>query len=167
MDAFSSDSQCVAIHIRRGDRIVEGVDMRKYCRDHKGEQVVEDLGCRGVNPFGALSLNDYLERSYKLLPTRNVFVMTDDGAWLKQQKTLLPAEAGWNIYELPAPKERYSSANGLEFFTSVALARKCNALVGNFMSGVSMLVHEAMCVHHANKVGECPPVVDIGKEYNK
>jgi hypothetical protein len=42
------------------------------------------------------------------------------------------------------------------------MAKRCGALVGNWMSGVSMLVHESMCVGHSNVLGECPPTYDVG-----
>ena len=126
---------CVAIHIRRGDRIVPGVDMRDYCHvllgngtltrntctDQLLSQVpvgpyrrsncatLNDLGCFGT-PFGAFKLVDYLHRARQVYAnTSNVFVMTDDGPWLEKEIQLLSSsKSAWSRYQvgyLPAQEE--------------------------------------------------------------
>jgi len=74
------------------------------CIDAKGKQfrcsTVEDLGCFRKVPFGALTLNDYLEKAYKINPTKNIFLMTDaTPQWLEKQMATV---SGWKIYVLPA-----------------------------------------------------------------
>lgn len=94
----SAVPRCAAIHIRRGDRMVQAamsVDMREYCyialgngsisRDNCTSELLEkvdflglppdtdcasllDKGCFSVHPFGALSLVDYLLKARSLLP---------------------------------------------------------------------------------------------------
>jgi hypothetical protein len=38
-----------------------------------------------LNPFGSLTLQDYLDKAWMLRQTRNIFVMTDDGDWLRAE----------------------------------------------------------------------------------
>lgn len=96
--AASSARQCAAIHIRRGDRMVQEkmpVGMREYCyiargngsisRDACTTEALEkvdflglprdsdcgsllDKGCFDVHPFGSLTLQDYLSSARELLP---------------------------------------------------------------------------------------------------
>ena len=165
------------MHIRRGDRIRPDLDIRKWCREHPRSTngscngfncaELDDLGCFGLNPFGALRLSDYLERTQLLLNSSNIFVMSDDSDWLAAEishavATSLPLKKKWNIATIPAPKDRYSAENSLSFFSSLAMARSCGAFVGNFMSGVSEMIFNLMCFNHKHKIGECPPALDIG-----
>ena len=82
--------------------------------------------------------------------------------WLSIQKSNISSE--WNIFTLPAV-DRTNPNQGLNFFASVSIARRCGALVGNWFSGVSMLLHESMCFSHANIMGECPPTKDVGNTH--
>ena len=184
--AFEPGFRCTAMHIRRGDRALGDTDMVKWCSERTrgvkadghpddsnctikatGEKVscssMGDLGCFAKIPFGALSLQNYLDKAWALQKTRNVFLMTDaTSEWLNAQVKNISSE--WNIYTLPAI-ERSDSRQGLNFFASVAIARRCSALVGNWLSGVTMLVHESMCFSHSNKMGECPPTWDVGNTH--
>ena len=184
--AFTPGFQCTAVHIRRGDRSLEGVDMVAYCKGHvrnvkpdgtpdnnncsevaSGKWVsctsLSDLGCFSTIPFGALTLNNYLDKAWVLQKSHNIFLMTDaTPTWLEQQRANI--SSSWKIFSLPAV-DRQKPQQGLNFFASVAIARKCGALVGNWFSGVSMLVHESMCYAHSNKLGECPPTYDMGNTH--
>ena len=124
---------------------------------------LSDLGCFSTIPFGALTLNNYLDKAWALQKSHNVFLMTDaTPAWMEQQRATI--SSSWKIFSLPAI-DRQNPQQGLNFFASVAIARKCGALVGNWFSGVSMLVHESMCYAHSNKLGECPPTYDVGNKH--
>ena len=184
--AFEPGFRCTAVHIRRGDRTLGNTDMMKYCADRErgkkpngspdenncyvkstGEKVscstISDLGCFAKVPFGALTLQNYLDKAWNLQKTKNIFLMTDaTPEWLDVQMSNITKD--WNVFTLHAVN-RQNSKQGLNFFASVTMARKCGALVGNWFSGVSMLVHESMCFAHANKMGECPPTWDVGNTH--
>lgn len=131
-----------------------------------------NFGCWETLPFGALTLVDFLLKGQEIVPTASAaFVMTDDGPWLESQIAALPSTntsvAHWKVGMLPAngPEAR-SDKNGtkytLDFFASVAAARECSGFVGHWGSGVSQFVYSAMCFHHEDHTGQCPPAVDIG-----
>jgi hypothetical protein len=183
--AFLPRTTCVAVHIRRGDRVIHTVDMIEYCRNYfkredgvcmnkEGKQIdcqdIEDYGCFDV-PFGSLSLSDYLEKAWLLLKTRNIFVMTDDAEWLLREKASVSKE--WNIYGLSARENSrqhdsdFATENGVDFMASISIARQCQAFVGHWGSGVSHLVFQAMCFQHGLHTGHCPPACDMSADFRR
>eukprot|EP01040_Poterioochromonas_malhamensis_P010671 gene10671-11624_t len=100
------NESCVAIHMRKDDRQIPGMNMRKWCEAHTrpdrkpGMSIEElaygtfngtvvddgmwmDYGCLYRIPYGDLSLEHFLNASLAMFPdNRNIFVMTDDPRWL-------------------------------------------------------------------------------------
>lgn len=155
-----SKLQCTSIHIRRGDRIINGVDMHEYCasvwRPSKKEQSIcinkntnqtmdchhlLDIGCFHEKSYGELSLQNYLDRAYQIHKSKNIFVLTDDGKWLEEEKKKI--DVNWNVFYIHAKENsrfhEHPSAteNGIDIFASVAMARECQAFVGHWF--VSLL----------------------------
>ena len=183
------NTPCTAIHIRRGDRSLnmEGQEMRDWCSQwlpfkswddctskttgKKGAcQGISDYGCFHANPFGALTLQDYLDAAWSIHKTRNVFVLTDAADWLRRERSRRPSNDTWAIYSIASDgsKDRASDTpratlNGVEYHASVRMAQSCQALVGHWGSGVTHMVRNAMCFRHGNPpvLGVCPPTVDM------
>ena len=178
--------KCTAIHVRRGDRSInmEGKAMRDWCQQwlpftnwdnctshSTGQrmacQTLSDYGCFSNNPFGALTLNDYLNASWGLLKTRNVFVLTDAAAWLDKERTTV--DKAWSIYSIASNggKDRSNDTpratmNGVEYHASMRMAQNCQAFVGHWGSGVSHMIYNAMCWRQGNTVlAHCPPAKDM------
>lgn len=179
---FADDIECVAMHIRRGDRTYSNINITDFCRSHHAYSPVncttwdgtkyncQDLtekGCFYNHAFGSLTLQDYLHKSWQLHKTKNVFVVTDDDDWLAEEKKKIGVE--WKVAVLPARRESrrhdspYATENGVDFVASVALARQCQAFVGHWGSAVSHLLYHAMCMQHGNgqTVGQCPKGCDL------
>ena len=179
----NEQSSCTAMHIRRGDRVLAGVDSaghEEFCRTHiavplpqGGHKCVDtlsnnatvscvmllDLGCfRGsrLGIFGGLTLEDYLDRASHVSPAKRVFVMSDDHKWLQNEISKLDPSVGWNIYYIARSKDRGRDDSGLYYSTSVELVRECDAFIGHFGSAVSMQLRDIMCVHHGAR-GGLPP----------
>lgn len=124
-------------------------------------------GCFHERPYGAISLQEYLNRAFDIHPTYNVFIATDDGIWLEKEKELISSK--WSIFSVSgSPSSRSVSdsksatKNGVDFFASLALARQCQAFVGHWGSAISQLFYHYMCISHDMKVNTCPPAVNIG-----
>jgi hypothetical protein len=169
-------NRCAVAHIRRGDRILDGIDAvghEEYCRQHivvyqpdgshqciditNGNKSMDcstllDLGClrnarKGI--FGALTLNDYMEAIQMISNIRRVFVMTDDVSWLEKQIPLSDPDKKWTFYYIDNRfVKRYDSKSGLYYMTGIKLAQECDVFVGHFGSGVSKQIYEAMCTYH-------------------
>lgn len=178
-------NHCVAVHVRRGDRVRSAVNMTNYCdgmtrKEVNGEwictnrhkslvdcQAVADYGCFTAHPFGSLTLADYLRRVRMLMDTRDVFVLTDDEDWIREQIGRVENEA-WKVGYVAAKKdgrgtsEAVATSNGVDFLASLRLASMCRGFVGHWGSGVSQLVYFYMCFQHGNTMAECPRAVDIG-----
>lgn len=127
--------ECTVIHIRRGDRTDHGRDIcvnhtrsgakQPYtCSPLNGVKEVSchtllDSGCFHERSYGSLSLQDYLDKAEFIHPmhSKTVFVLTDDGEWLEQQKQSLSPD--WNVMVIPS--KRYSkdhTANGVEMVSN-------------------------------------------------
>ena len=153
----SGTTPCTAIHIRRGDRSKEGVDMNEFCRNHTryppdtwenctnraGEKIscgeLSDLGCFGVRPFGGVTLQEYLDRAFALHSTRNVFIMTDDAEWLLRERRKV--DASFKIYSISSHGANHrlhthqnATRNGVEYHASLQMVQQCQALVGHWGS---------------------------------
>eukprot|EP00597_Dinobryon_sp_UTEXLB2267_P001346 CAMPEP_0170060958 /NCGR_PEP_ID=MMETSP0019_2-20121128/2709_1 /TAXON_ID=98059 /ORGANISM="Dinobryon sp., Strain UTEXLB2267" /LENGTH=473 /DNA_ID=CAMNT_0010266675 /DNA_START=382 /DNA_END=1801 /DNA_ORIENTATION=+ len=117
---FNASFPCVAVHLRRGDRIMrvpQGVNFTEYCYNTThglqcdGGHCDPDAGC-GENPlqppFAAITLQHVLDKVPLLVGPgkRNVFVASDDGEWVERQIALVKAaDPRWNIYTLSQPKQ--------------------------------------------------------------
>lgn len=170
--SFPKHGNCVAVHIRRSDRATKGpmgtLKVKEWCNAHKNDINAADLGCDLDIPFGALTLEHYLNASAIVSRgTRNVFIMTDDGDWLKREVTDLTSEgksSPWSIYVLPAPPNHRAVLleNGVNFLASLEIARQCSGLVGHSRSAVTNALHKLMCFKHSKILGRCPPLYDFG-----
>lgn len=144
--------------------------------------LLSNFGCWSFNPFGSLGLIDYLRTADRIMSfggtgaRKHAFVMTDDSAWLENEITNL-ASIGlgyeqWDIGRLPIASNARSDLNGtrytVDFWTSIAIARHCNAFVGHFGSSVSRFVFDAMCFQHGHGsvTGDCPIGADLGGDIN-
>jgi hypothetical protein len=181
----NSASRCVVAHIRRGDRVAhDGKDknITKYCEAHKNEF---DLGCSEM-PFAGVTLELVVHRASELLedqggePVRNLFVITDDDAWLHEQREMLKKthHSQWKVYDMPfdhakhdAPAgahqdfvHRHGTVGGVHFLSSLPLAQQCEAFVGHFASGASWMIYKAMCARHKGQQAVCPPMHDLRQD---
>lgn len=178
-DAFPPDVPCVAMHIRRGDRNMENVNMTEFCgnitkfndqncTNREGQQLacwrMEEFGCFTGQPFGALRLQDYLDRAQLLVNTRNIFVMTDDAQWLAREKAGI--DPSWRVGSISGSRTNSwasdATQSGVDFLASIALAKQCQGFVGHWGSSVAHVVFRSMCIQHAQSVGQCPLACNIG-----
>jgi hypothetical protein len=188
--AFNANDQCVAIHIRHHDRVKPGYDMLKYCSEFvrisrkechnktDGKPIEPDCrngwdfdyACNSAVPFGGITFAAYLKAAALLMDntinvTKTVFIMTDDGAWVDQEKQ--PFVGEWNIQVLPAQPRHRSRAtiNGVTLFSSIELVQQCTGLVGHTVSAFTVLLRAMMCIRHGPKnnirFGECPKFYDF------
>eukprot|EP01036_Dinobryon_divergens_P025313 gene25313-33844_t len=98
-----------------------------------------NMGCNKPMPFGAATLDHYLNASRLLLSgNRNVFVMTDDPQWLQSEERM-------NIFSLPIrPNHRSGTFNSsVDFWASINMAR------------------QFLCYFHDHTFAHCPPLFDI------
>jgi hypothetical protein len=198
---FPLGTQCASIHIRRGDRLPPDrfhvTNLTEWCSQYRrftnnGSCInivdptdrtdVVDWGCFSVHPYGTLKLTDYLEKAEVLLgnSSTNVFVMTDDAKWLKQEQALLANTRfkDWKVHALAAKYDKHSrgfdpnvaneheTENGVEFLASLTLARQCQSFVGHFGSGFTGTIYHALCFQHDHSTGKCPAAYDIGYAYD-
>lgn len=169
---------CVAVQIRRGDRILKASkeEVEKFCKDHPDGG---DKGCRSI-PFEFIGLVNVTRAARTLVAdnVRNLVVMTDDEAWLQEQKALLKEQdSEWDVYEMRAPwledgdfskaEEKFKKQGrsgllaGVHLLSSIALLQQCQAVVGHFDSGVPWMLYAAMCFQHGGTQGICPAMMDL------
>jgi hypothetical protein len=112
-----SEFRCIAVHVRRGDRMVYGENMTDYCKTHQSH---EDAGCRGNIPFGSFALTPLISKAETLINKKqekdqsssdsalekeqkkkyNLLIASDDPFWLEEQKELYDnahPDSEWNI----------------------------------------------------------------------
>lgn len=122
---------CVAVHLRRGDRIKVGINMTEYCYnkthdadpnnvvkfgcqnvDHPerfgpcGGEVIDDLGCGSV-PFASITLEHVISKIPRLLypPVHDLLVFSDDPMYIrKQAKSIAKTHPSWRVHTLKAPE---------------------------------------------------------------
>lgn len=176
---FTASDRCVAAQVRRGDRAMPGVNITEFCL--KPENRDSDMGCANV-PFASVSLTHIVDSAAKLVdPTvRSIIVTTDDEEWLDQQrKVLRSTRPDWQVFNLRAPTHssvgaakgsddsyaymRYGAgtASGVLLHGSIELSRQCEAFVGHFGCGGTMLVYKSMCTQHNHREYVCPPAFDV------
>lgn len=123
--------------------------------------------CNKKVPFGAVSLDHYLNASRVLLPeNRNVFMMTDDPKWLRGEirkyyasRKQLAADT-MNIFTPNIrPNHRGGTFNSsVDFWASITMARQCQAVVGHLGSAAFVVIYNNLCYHHDNQFFTCPPL---------
>ena len=197
--AFHPNMSCVAVHIRRDDRALPGENMFDWCKTHtilnaKGEMKETgrwidgshlssgqwmDMGCNKKVPFGAASLEHFLNASRVLMPeNRNVFIMTDDPKWLKTEARKYYATRRhhggsrtsltdtMNIFTPTIrPNHRGGTFNSsIDFWASITMARQCQGVVGHLGSAAFLVIYNNLCYFHDNRFFECPPLYNIAGE---
>jgi hypothetical protein len=119
------NSECVAIHIRRGDRITHHSTNEicynashepKLCLDVNNQLHpcnVNDMYCGNV-PFGSLEFPRTLSSIEQILPpidsssSRNILLFSDDYDWIQQETEAIKQDPSspyhnWNFYHPPPP----------------------------------------------------------------
>jgi hypothetical protein len=114
---------CVAVHIRRHkDRApyhLRGEAIREWCRVHmrredgscyddetksyvkKGDCIHSyDYGCHTANPYGALTLEHYLNATSLISSSKNIYLRTDDDKYLQEE--LKKYQGDKRIFYFPA-----------------------------------------------------------------
>lgn len=177
---MTSADRCVAAQIRRGDRAMPGTNITEFCL--KPENKDSDMGCATV-PFASVTLEHVVASAAKLVEpsVRTLIVTTDDEEWLDQQRQDLRAShPEWRVLNLKAPThstgaapakgsgESYDymrfgagTASGVLLHGSIELSRQCEAFVGHFGCGGTMLVYKSMCARHNHREYVCPPSFDV------
>lgn len=121
--AFPATERCVAVHIRRGDRVPQqeiqnftSAAMLAVAHGPPSAAVAGYAIVDGRVPFAAITLPHILTAATGLVApsVRTLFVVTDDEEWLVQQQQQLspPIREEWKIVYLRAPVSHSSpSAN--------------------------------------------------------
>lgn len=181
---YYANQTCVMHHMRKDDRQEKGADMIDWCKQRSYYDAVRkhlvtsgaglNYGCQLVLPYGAASLEHYLNASSIMFPNiKNIFIATDDQAWLHQaleeyasrennvvktrQLRLLPFH--------PRHGHRQSSSLDVnaEFFATIELGRQCEGFVGYLQaSAAADLFFGALCYRHHNHYLKCPNAFDFG-----
>jgi hypothetical protein len=167
MLAGAGAEKCVAIHVRRGDRVGE-FDTVEKMREHCKLQHDTDKGCGQPEStwWAGITLESYLERAQEHLDAlgggNTIFIMAQDEMWLDEQMKKYPdISSKFNIYQLAGDRgsmhweER--TQQSIDFWASIRLAQRCSAMVGHFGSAVSRLLYRSMCNQHAGLTATCPP----------
>ncbi len=187
---FTPNMSCTAIHIRKDDRTLKDKDMVEWCLNHtklndEGTEYVHtgrnkyengdislgewhDMGCSMILPYGAASLLHFINASEIISPQeKNLFIMTDDKEWLKQEmehfnriKHTDPRLNQFNIFTFPAREKhrtQHDSIVSAEFWASMAVASQCSSLVGYVhASAAANIIYKYMCFYHDSKFLACP-----------
>ena len=134
-----------------------------------------NYACSAAVPFGGITFQAYLQAAELLFDRemkaekKTVFIMTDDGAWVDQEKKVYLDSSSWNIHVMPAPPKHRTRAtiNGVTLFASIELVQQCSGLVGHSVSAFTVLLRALMCVKHGPvhniRYGECPKFYDFAK----
>jgi hypothetical protein len=178
--AFHPSERCVTIHIRRGDRTRKGSSfldtetITEFCKAHsqlnaEGKWEMDpdsqwvsghnisygqwmNMGCQMLIPYGAATLDHYLNASRLILPGVNsVFIMTDDEAALKEEIALHESRgAPTDLKMYPfAAGEKHRGANmdaSAEWFASLMVAQQCEALVAYHSSAAAGFIKYSMAM---------------------
>jgi hypothetical protein len=194
---FLPDSKCVMIHMRRDDRRINHEDMTAWCKNHsyfdeklkswrpmgtygKNNDPVDsttmyDYGCNLVLPYGAATLEHYLNASLILLPSiTNLLISTDDGNSLKEELDAylkvpgnLVHKHNLKIYPISprvGHRRDYSMDLVAEFFATIELGQQCSGFVGYpFASAVGQLFYESLCYSSYYTELNCPPMFNLAE----
>ena len=176
---FTSADRCVAAQIRRGDRALPGVNITEFCM--RPENRNSDMGCAEV-PFASVTLQHVVDSAAHLVEpvVRTLIVTTDDEEWLDAQRIeLRKTRPDWTVLNLKAPRHHHQqkqgpadedydymrfkagTASGVLLHGSIEASRQCEAFVGHFGCGGTMLVYKSLCAQHNHREYVCPPSLDV------
>jgi len=181
---FPENGDCTAAIIRRGDRIVASQNMFEWCEKHKihpnGSCLNDengkieshancvhfyDYGCSSRIPFGEMTLEMVLHAASIVSQSKNIFIQSDDPAWLHQQvKNTTTNHLNLFLSTPPTHKNhRRSTIGGVNYMANIKIASSCSALAGHRGSAVTMFFYNIMCMRHAGHIGVCPPLYDFSQ----
>lgn len=189
---FSPDLNCVMVHIRKDDRTKIGeFDMIKWCKSHllynketmddwkavegTSESDLRNYGCNLILPYGAATLEHFLNASLLLAPhNKNIFITTDDQAWLhqaiheyRQQPNNLIHQKELQLFPFH-PRHNHRKDDSIdaaaEFFSTIELGRQCSlGFVGYTMSSaVAQFFYQSLCYYNRYTYLSCPPLFEFG-----
>lgn len=187
---FPETGRCIGAHVRRGDRMVYGVNMTEWCRDPKNKNK-GDKGCGG-KMVGSVTMEEIFEQAEKLVDPsiRTLYVASDDQPWVIQEKNrLTKSYPHWQVVYVPAPTpppeyknmkkgaEHYEgyqymrklggSDSGAYFLASLKAMQQCEALIGHFSSDSANLYFNRMCMKYGQYQGVCPHRFNVATTMSK
>lgn len=178
VDFSDPNHRCVAVHIRRTDRISENIT--RHCKHNKMDH---DRGCSDHNsvPLSLITLEGVLNIAELVADpeVRNLFVMTDDEYWFDQQSAIVRStHPEWKIFNLPFPGEhnpasrghmthREGRIGGILLLAQTYLASQCEGFIAHYGSGIAWMLLKAFCLQHRGMEGVCPSSYDLrsGKSF--
>lgn len=174
---FPKNGNCVTINIRKDpDRAPLHIqNISAYCKDcalgHTTCSVAHfhNYGCNTANPYGSISLSDFVRGAKVISNATFFYVTTDNAKWLTEALGNFTVPKGYTIlpYSAPPNHRKSASASGVQYLASLLQARKCNAFVGNSGSAVTALYMNLLCVQHGDIFGgKCPPFFDFAYRHN-
>jgi hypothetical protein len=175
---FQSTTKCIAFHIRRGDRVIDGRNMiehceyiRNYCLNFTGESSFKapfsgemfhcmqmkfdyyGFGCHTPVPFGALTFDNYMKAAEMINnatagSVKTILVMTNDHDWSVNQSKSYAKD--WTIHVTPQPPNFRGSSvmHGIINQGSIELTQQCDSLIGHYGSAFTNVIFQYMCVRH-------------------
>jgi len=183
----------VMVHIRKDDRTKKGeLDMIEWCRNHvtynqetrdnwkpTGQGVsMQDLhnfGCHLILPYGAATLEHFLNASLIMAPeNKNIFIATDDQVWLhqaihnyRQSNNNLIHQKQLKLFPFhPRHNHRKDDSmdSAAEFFATIELGRQCNlGFAGYTMSSaVAQFFYQSLCYLNRYEYLSCPSLFEFG-----
>jgi hypothetical protein len=206
---FYHNTSCVWLHARKNDRMLPPSewDMLDWCRqfmtyntttkqfEHvpgsfkvwKNDTAIKVLrsatlanyGCKLTLPYGAASLEHFINASLVLSPNaKTLFLSTDDEAWVSKAISEYLAQPNNLIDKLKLtlhyfnPPSNHRSAPSIDIaamlFATIELGRQCEGFVGHLTgSAVAQFFYESMCYHHNGKYLSCPPLFDLAIEMGR
>lgn len=128
-----------------------------------GYGVWMNMGCQMLIPYGAATLDHYLNASRIIVPdAQSVFIMTDDAQALAEEIDEYinrpPDKDKMQIYAYPAGANHRSSSldASAEWFASIMVAQQCEGLVGYHSSAAFMFIRYAICMAWRVDGLKCP-----------
>lgn len=172
---FYSNQSCIAFHIRRGDRVIDGKNMIEHCKYIVSHCMNETnttefirsgpfygciqyqfdyfgLGCHTAVPYGGLSFDMYMKAAEIISKntdgTKTIVVMTNDHAWSVEKS--LAYLSDWKIHVTPQPPHFRGSSveHGVINQGSIELTQQCSSLIGHYGSAFTQLLERYMCFRH-------------------
>jgi hypothetical protein len=171
---FPVNGDCVAIHIRRGERIREdglvreGQDARDWCRTHQrlangscwnevtNEVILDNSycsefetnGCHSATPYAAITTADYL-RAARIINNRtnNIVIITDASDAVQSDLDDIHDERNTSVFLVPTPHSHRakSTANGVAFLAAIEIVSQCSSFLGHSASAVTMFMLRVTC----------------------
>lgn len=135
-----------------------------------------NYGCQLTLPYGAATLEHFINASLILSPhTKNLFLSTDDEAWLtkavseyrvRPNNLIDKLQLQINHFNPPSThRQVHSMDNAAQLFATMELGQQCDGFVGYAAgSAIAQLFFQSMCYRRNSKYLSCPPLFDLGTE---